>query len=172
MRYEMEIDGGQGGTDACEAANIGAAMVTALAWAADGDWSEAQEDTEDQHGGTGATVSVRVWREDDDGEVIEEAEEDYEIPTLGDLIEAEVDDGEVVAEDEGEYDTLQIVRVNQDYYVRRANGGARGAWDRQCGDGVWRDRPVEAARAITREEARARMLDMGMTPREVARATR
>ena len=68
-------------------------MASAMAWAADGDWSNAQEDTEDRYGGCGEVV-VRVWREDDDGEVIEEDTETYTIPTLGDLQDSEVADGD------------------------------------------------------------------------------
>lgn len=39
------------------------------------------------------------------------------------------------------------------------------------GDGVWRDHPVEAAREISRAEARALLLDWDYEPADVARMT-
>ena len=39
--YHMSLDGGEGGTDTTTADNIREAMASAMAWAADGDWSNA-----------------------------------------------------------------------------------------------------------------------------------
>jgi hypothetical protein len=196
----MSIDDGLGGEDTCEAETISEAMVYALAWADDGDWSIAQEGTEERYGGCGE-ASVRVWLEcatcDElatghdaagdpacdahrhaNGAPLTEDEVErtrcYTIPTLGDLREAELgDDGEVLGEYEHEFSTESVVRIGAgDYYHRHENGGARGAWDRRDGDGVWRARPVEPTRQITRSEARALLLDWGYAPRDIARLTR
>jgi hypothetical protein len=103
--------------------------------------------------------------------MIEEETGTYEIPTLGDLKEEKMEDGDVLAEREHEYSTESIVRVGEDIYLRHKNGGARGSWDRQGGDGVWRERPVEPARLLTTTEARERLLDWGYAPAEIADMT-
>ena len=170
MTYQMSLDGGAGGTDEVSADSLAEAMSAALEWAEGGDWSIAQEGTEDVYGGA-AAVHVRVWREDEDGRMIEEETGTYEIPTLGDLKEETMEDGDVLAEREHEYSTESIVRVGEDIYLRHKNGGARGSWDRQGGDGVWRERPVEPARLLTTTEARERLLDWGYAPAEIADMT-
>jgi len=169
--YYMQLDG-DCGSDEIEAESIEAAMDAALEWAAEGDWDAAQEGTEDVYGGC-ADVEVRVWREDEEGEIVEEERDTYAIPTLGDLQEQALADGEILAEDEGEFSTRRVVRVgNDNYYYQHVNGGARGAHDRMCGDGVWRERPIEQARPLSVKEASALMLDMGVEPQDIARLTR
>lgn len=169
--FHADLDGGQGGDTTITAESIREAVIQAIEWAADGDWGNAQENTEDCYGGC-RDVDIHVWREDDDGEIIEDEYASYTIPTLGDLIEQELDDdGEVLVERSGEFETEQIVRVGEDYYHRIENGGDRGAHNRQCGDGVWREYPVQGAELLTRTEARAKLLDMGVEPAEVARLT-
>lgn len=211
--YYMEIDDGQGGSDTCEADSLREAVAHALEWAADGDWSIAQHGTEDQYGGCGDPVVVRVWREeersaecawcsetatahDDDGDpacaahaghpgpdttlqplveavAVEEDTAEYTIPTLGDVRDSEIDDaGTVLAEREHEFSTERLVRVDDEYYLAHPNGGSRGAYDRMCGDGVWRDHPVEPTRVLDRAEARQVLLDWDYSPAEVARMTR
>lgn len=169
--YMVELDNGESGECTLTAVSLQDAVTQALDWAADGDWSNAQEQTETKYGGCG-DVKVRVWRESPEGEILEEQTERYTIPTLGDLQERELDDGEVLASSEKEFSTESIVRIDGDFYHRHGNGGARGAWDRRCGEGVWRDRPVEPTRQITRQEAIALLLDWGLEPQSAARLTR
>jgi len=73
----------------------------------------------------------------------------------------------VIAERVGEWSTEQIVRLGGDLYYRHPNGGARGAHNRQDGDGVWRERPVEPSRELGVSEARRLLLDWGYDPAEV-----
>lgn len=65
MRYLMEIDGGQGGSEECEADSLAAAVVAAREWAQDGDW--------DTSGGT-VYCDVRVTRLDEDGDATDETD--------------------------------------------------------------------------------------------------
>ncbi len=72
----------------------------------------------------------------------------------------------VLCEDEGEFTTDSVVRIGDDYFFRHQNGGARGAWDcRNCGGQLFR------ATAISRTDARAKLLEMGMSPEKVAKVT-
>lgn len=142
--YTIKLDGGMGGEDIFEAASPAEALELEMDFAADGVWGEDAEKED-----------VLVTVEDEDGDEV--ARGTYAIPT---------------AEDEGEYSTEQIVRVGGNFYYRHSNGGSRGAHDRMCGDGVWRDYPVEPSRQIDVTEARAILLDWGFEPREVGKMTR
>lgn len=82
------------------------------------------------------------------------------------------EDGEVIAENEGEYSTEKILLIHGEAYYMHSNGGARGAHDRQGGDGVWRDSPCDPTRKLTRSEAVSLMLDWGYEPKDVAEVTR
>lgn len=160
--YHAEIDGGQGGETTFEADSIESALSRTIEWAEGGDWPD-----------TGCKVRVRVWSEDEDGDIVEEERDTVEIPSAAERKDADLEeDGEVVAECEGEWSTEQIVLVGDEAYYRHPNGGAKGAYDRQDGDGVWREHPVEPTRRITKSEARALMLDWGYSPTKVAKVTR
>ena len=58
---------------------------------------------------------------------------------------------------------IQSTKSGNLFYLHD-NGGDRGAYDRQGGDGVWRDEPVEPSRAITRTEAEAYLISWGYDP--------
>lgn len=165
--YHVQLDGGEGGETTIEAATLAEALREGIKWAADGDWSIAQEGTEEQYGGCG---DVRVQVQRTDGE--EDEETLYTIPTLGDLEEERMaTEGEILAEQEGEFDREQLIRIDGEYFHAHPNGGSRGAWDRQDADGVWRDYPIERTRRIEASEARALLLDWGYSPSDVARMT-
>ena len=74
----------------------------------------------------------------------------------------------VIAQEEGEYSTAQLVLVDGELYRGVDNGGARGAWNRQDGDGVWRERPVEPFEPISRTAAVSLLLNWGHSPEEIA----
>jgi hypothetical protein len=156
--YYVSLDGGQGGETEIEECSIDAALVAACEWAEEGDWPD-----------SGCYVYVQVWSEDEDGDVVETKSVSHEILSSQDR---ELEDGDVLAERVHEFDAEQIVRVDDSYYLCCPNGGHRGAWNRQCGDGVWRDYPVEPTRLLDLHEVRALLLDWGYEPQEVARLTR
>lgn len=114
--YYMMIDGGDGGEDTVEAETIEEAVAAATDWCAEGDWGYVQEGTEEQYDGCGE-CDILVWREDDDGNVIERETTTWTIPTLGDLQEAELD-GEVLAERVYEWSTERLVRVGDGWVSR------------------------------------------------------
>lgn len=76
-------------------------------------------------------------------------------------------DGTVIGENENEYSTEKIVVIGDRAYHTHENGGARGAWDRTCGDGVWRDRPAEKTRVLDPDEARELLLAWGYSARKI-----
>jgi hypothetical protein len=59
----------------------------------------------------------------------------------------------ILATNEGEFSTEMVYRSGEKWYYVEQNGGSRGSWDRRCGDGVWRDRPVVPAYEIDEDEA-------------------
>ena len=59
----------------------------------------------------------------------------------------------VIAENQGEFSTEQVYVSGSAFFYIEENGGERGSHDRMCGDGVWRDHPVQGPREITRDEA-------------------
>lgn len=159
--YQTDIDGGEGGGTIFYAESLKNALVQAIEWAQDGDWPD-----------EGCDVDVRVWTEDEDGEVDEELEESVHIPSVAEKLDEKLEDGEVLAENECEFDTERVIFMDGEAYYTHPNGGTRGAHDRQCGDGVWRERPCSPTRKLTRKEARCIMLDWGVAAPEVARLTR
>lgn len=80
MEYHASLDYGQGGDTTIEADSIEEAMDGAMEWAAGGDWSVARESMDLGLSEASLDVRVRVWREDPDGEIREEAVETYVIP--------------------------------------------------------------------------------------------
>lgn len=166
--YEIELDGGELGRKAIEAGSDKEAMVEALEWASEVDWTMVQEGTEDQYGGCDCE-KVRVDVMDDYGLV--RLVRYYTIPTLGDLQETKLEDGEVIASREGEWSTERIVRLDDEFFYAHENGGRCGAWDRQCSDGAWREHPVDPTRVIDATEARRLLLDWGHSPADVHRLT-
>jgi hypothetical protein len=67
----------------------------------------------------------------------------------------------VLATQEYEFTTESVVRIGEDYFFRDENGGERGAWQ---------DRANKTT-PLSRSEARARLLEMGMEPDDVAEKT-
>lgn len=107
------------------------------------------------------TVDAVLYKAGPDGEP---DDNDYGEPVEVTILSEEDDeheDGSVLAENEGEYSTERIVSDGSTLYYVHANGGSRGSWDRQCGDGVWRDHPVEPTLVIDDTEATRLMLDWG-----------
>jgi hypothetical protein len=160
--YHASIDCGEGGETTLSAASLKDALVQAILWADEGDWP-----TE------GCDVDVRVWTEDEDGEVDEEDSAMHHIDSTEERKEAELDEnGEVIAERVLEWETEHIVVMDGEAYLRNPNGGRRGAHNRQDGDGQWREHPCSPTRRIDRDEARCLMLDWGYEVAEVAAETR
>ena len=157
--YTARIDGGEGGETTFCAKTAKEALVAAISWAEDGDWPD---------GGCECEVSVEANGDPDDCDeatvtiASQEAKRDQEL----------IEDGEEIAKNEHEYSTEKIVVMEGQAFYMHENGGARGAHDRQCGDGVWRERPCEPTREISKGEARCLMLDWGYSPKEVAAATK
>jgi hypothetical protein len=157
-KYNVEIDNGEGGNTIINADTIGEAMVKAVGWVEGWDWPE-----------EGCTVDVKVWAEDEEGEVGEELEESVEIPSEEAKKDAQLEeDGEVIDTNEGEFSTERIVVVCGTAYYQHLNGGRRGAHSRQGGDGVWRERPVSPTKEISKEDAVKLLLDWGNEPKAVA----
>lgn len=151
--YEAKIDGGQGGTTTLAADSAAEALVEAIEWAKEGDWPD-----------EGCECNVSVQNEDDEEDV---AEEDIHIDSGAEKLDAKLDEeGEVLAEDEGEFVTDSVIRIGDDYFFRHANGGERGAWDTRNNQCNFR------TEVISRSEARAKMLQYGCSPSEVANKTR
>lgn len=74
---------------------------------------------------------------------------------------------EVLAEEEGEYTTDSVIRIDDKYFFRHANGGERGAYDRQNHGGH-----EFRTESISRAEAHAKMLEWGLEPSAVAARTK
>ena len=150
--YVVEIDNGQGGDTTITAKSVDAALAKGIDWARTGDWPE-----------EGCTISVRATNDDDESDT---AEEDVHIPSTDEKLQERLDDqGEVLAEDESEWVTEQVLRIGEDYFYRRCNGGWGGAWDVRTHPDVFE------CILLSRAEARQRMLDMGCDVSEVAHKT-
>ncbi len=155
--YTASIDGGEGGDTTLEAVSLNEALVAAILWALDGDWPE-----------DGCEILVAV--EDEDGD---EVRETVQVPSTAEKLDTRLeDDGQVLGESEGEWSTEKVILIGGSYYYSHPNGGWKGSHNRQDGDGVWRDRPVESTREIDLSEARCFLLDWGYDPTEVAQKTR
>jgi hypothetical protein len=157
--YHATIDNGEGGYENFSADTVELALIQAIEWAKEGDWGE---------GGFDISLEVTNVEDDDD-----QASEEVYIPTAEEKQDAELaEEAEVLAEKEGEWSTRRIVRIEAQAYYQHPNGGERGAWDRQDGDGVWREHPIEPTREISKTEACKLMLDWGYEPKEIAEKTR
>jgi hypothetical protein len=158
MKYLAKIDGGQGGEETFLAEDAADALAQAIEWAREGDWPH-----------SGCTVDVTVTNEEDEDDSMYV---DVEILSEEEKKEEELkSDGEGLGENEGEFDTEKIIRLGDEAYYMHPNGGGRGAHDRQCGDGVWRERPCSPTRVLTKSEARCMLLDWGYSPSDVAAKT-
>ena len=154
MKYTAQIDGGRGGTETFTADTAAEALVQAITWAKDGDWPE-----------EGCDVDVSVENEED---IEDTAEETIHIQSDDEKLDEKLDEeGEVLAEEEGEFTTDSVIRIDDEYFFRHANGGERGAYERRNHGGQ-----VFSTESISRTEARAKMLEMGLEPSEVAAKTR
>lgn len=159
MDYHATIDGGEGGYENFCAATCELALIQAIQWAKEGDWGD---------GGFSITLAIQNIEDENDS-----ATEEIYIPTAKEKQdEALAEEAEVLAENEGEWSTRRIVRIEAQAYYQHQNGGERGAWDRQDGDGVWREHPIEPTREISKTEACKLMLDWGHDPNEIAEKTR
>jgi hypothetical protein len=156
-KYHATIDSGEGGSETFAADTAREALVQAIEWAKEGDWGDG-----------GYDINVEVKNIDDEND---SASEEVYIPTDEEKQDAELEDAEVLAESEGEWSTKKIVRLGAQAFYQHENGGERGAWDRQDGDGVWRERPIEPTREISQTEARKLLLDWGYDPKEIAQKT-
>ena len=149
--YTATIDGGEGGETTFQAQTAAEALAKAIDWARRGDWPD-----------EGCDVDVAVTAED---------ESDTECETVHILSAAEKrdetldDEGEVLGEDKGEWTTEQVIRIADEYYYRRTNGGSRGAYDHRTTPNVFE------CREIDRREARKALLNFGLEPAEVAEKT-
>lgn len=160
--YNASIDGGALGETTVQAVSLKDALVQAINWAEEGDWPA-----------EGGDITVRVWTEDEDGDIDEERETTHHIPSAEEAKDNELDEaGEIIAERKMEYEREQIVVMDGEAYLRNPNGGSRGANNRQDGDGQWRESPCSPTRRIDRSEARCLMLDWGYDVADVARETR
>jgi hypothetical protein len=147
--YNAEIDNGQGGDDTFQAETAAEALVLAIEWARKGDWPD-----------EGCDINVSVVNAEDEDDT---SEEDVHILSDEEKQNERLDeDGEILAEDAGEWLTDQVIRIGEDYYFRTQNGGSRGAYQNRS----------DSTELLTRAEARAKLLDMGLTPSEVASKTR
>ena len=153
MKYTARIDGGEGGQITITADTAEQALVQAIDWAREGDYP-----TEGCH------VDVSVANDDDEGDV---ATDEIEIPSEEEKKNAELDeDGEVLGEDVGEWQTKQVIRIEDEYYYRRCNGGSRGAYDHRNNPDIFE------CHELSRSEARAKLLEFGLSPREVSAKTK
>jgi len=153
MSYTAKIDNGQGGDTTITADSAAEALVKAIEWAREGDWPD-----------EGCDITLSVTDDDDDSDT---DEQEVHILSVAEK-QAETLDaaGEVLAEDEGEFTTVQVIRIDDKYYHRRLNGGARGAWDTRS------VRPGQFyCHNIARAEARRILLEMGLDPVAVADKT-
>lgn len=66
-----------------------------------------------------------------------------------------------------ECSTERVLEVDGELFYIHENGGERGAWDCKDSDGVWRDSPLEPARAIDHREAVCFLLSWGYENIEV-----
>ena len=152
--YRAEIDGGELGEEAFQAHSAEEALERAIEWAQKGDWDE-----------QGCEVTVSVINCHDEGDT---AEKILRIPSAAERrLQKCAEEGEVLFELEGEFNTQEVVRIAEDYFHVRLNGGSRGSWNDGKG-GVAGDQ----CKDITRREARRLGLEWGYALAEVAAKTR
>lgn len=150
--YTATIDGGEGGETTFHAATASEALVEAIDWAREGDWPE-----------EGCDVEVRVANEADESDAESET---VHKPSAQEKQNEKLDaEGEVLGEDEGEWATEQVIRIADEYYYRKNNGGSRGAHDHRTNPDVFE------CREINQREARRMLLMFGLEPLEVAEKT-
>jgi hypothetical protein len=153
MKYTAQIDGGQGGDTSITANTAAEALVEAIDWAREGDWPE-----------DGCDVDVSVENDEDESD---SASETVRILSESEKQNEKLDaEGEVLGEDEGEFQTEQVVRIEDDFFYRRNNGGSRGAHDHRTNPDVFE------CNEIDRREARRTLLKFGLDPVEVADKTK
>ncbi len=70
----------------------------------------------------------------------------------------------IIAKNESEFSTKYIREIDGDLYYSHENGGENGAHDRMDGSGVWREKPIEPTRQLSRAEAIIVLLDWGLDP--------
>jgi len=110
-------------------------------------------------------VDVAIYEDRDDeetwGEPVAEFSHTYREAGVLDGPDAEV----LAEETTGEFSALQVIRLGRDFYRRDVNGGSRGAhsWG---GDRI---PDVLSCEAVSETEAKRMMLELGMSPREIAR---
>lgn len=155
MTYTAKIDGGEGGETTITAESAATALVQAIEWAEEGDWPE-----------EGCTCEVLVVNDQD--------EDDYASSSIEikPALQQKAEDGEEIGRDEGEWDTQRLMRVEDEYFLVLDNGGARGARDRQRGDGSWPHSSVISTEEVNRTEARRLLLEWGYSPAEVVARTK
>ena len=150
--YTATIDGGEGGETTFRADTASEALVEAIDWAREGDWPD-----------EGCDVEVAVSNEDDESDAESET---VHILSAEEKQNEKLDaEGEVLGEDEGEWETKQVIRIVDEYYYRKNNGGSRGAHDHRTNPGVFE------CREINQREARRMLLEFGLEPLEVAEKT-
>ena len=67
----------------------------------------------------------------------------------------------VLASHEMEYRTIKVIRIEDDFFLLDENGGSCGAWQNRG----------NKCEELTRSQARAKLLEMGLEPEEAAKAT-
>lgn len=130
-------------------------------------WPDAQIDEETEEFDTcptseteGQTLSYSAVEDETDSETIH-------IQSAAEKQDEVLDqDGEVLGEEQGEFATRQVIRIADDYFFRHQNGGSRGAWDPRQNPSIF------STESITRQDARRRLLEFGLEPPAVAKATR
>lgn len=157
--YKATLDGGDCGDTNIEATSAKLALLKAIEWAREGNWGD---------GGCDVLVGVVNVSNRDDCESTT-----IEIPTQEEEHDTELEtDGEIIAEEQGEFSTERVVVMDGVAYYMHSNSGSRGAWNRQCSDGVWRDHPCEPTRVLSKDETRCLMLDWGYSPEYVVKKTK
>lgn len=152
--YRAGIDGGELGEEAFQATSAEEALERAIEWAQKGDWDE-----------QGCELTVSVINCHDEGDT---AEKTLRIPSAAERrLQKCADEGEVLFELEGEFSSQEVVRIADDYFHVRLNGGTRGSWS-DGKAGVAGDQ----CKDITRREARRLGLEWGYALAEVAAKSR
>ena len=128
------------------------ALVVAIDWARHGNWSD-----------EGCDVEVSVVNDEDESD---RDDDTIHILSAEEKLVENIDaEGEVLGEDEGECVTEQVIRIGEEYYYRRNNGGSHGAYDPRTNPKVFE------VREISQREARKMLLSFGLEPAAVAKKT-